>query len=268
MVYAADFGTGQERYPPVIDDFLYVCDDAYNRQQFIDMEMRMLRALDFDLGIPLSYRFLRRYAKVQACCLHRPGFVHRTLTVVGWAMSPMVRLLLRSVLVSSCRRLFTVRSYRHADTCLQCARIEMPMLVYSALVSRCRRLFTVRWYRDVSACLQCARIEMSMLVCSALVSRCRLFTGRSYRDADADAGSLHPGDVAAGLLDEPAAGQQAGRGVAAARSHHEARVRLGEPTQLLRQNAVYSPKHLSLAVEQKIHKLCFRCADGCACVQL
>ena len=77
MVYAADFGTGQERYPPVIDDFLYVCDDAYNRQQFIDMEMRMLRALDFDLGIPLSYRFLRRYAKVHAACI---GFVDRAVT--------------------------------------------------------------------------------------------------------------------------------------------------------------------------------------------
>ena len=138
----------------MIDDFLYVCDDAYNRQQFIDMEMRMLRALDFDLGIPLSYRFLRRYAKVQACCLHRPGFVHRTLTVVGWAMSPMVRLLLRSVLVSSCRRLFTVRSYRHAGASLQCARIDMLTLVYSELVSRYRRLLIVRSCRRAEACLQ------------------------------------------------------------------------------------------------------------------
>ena len=28
------------------------------------MEMRMLRTLEFDLGMPLSYRFLRRFAKV------------------------------------------------------------------------------------------------------------------------------------------------------------------------------------------------------------
>ena len=79
---------------------------------------------------------------------------------------------------------FTVRSYRLAVACSQCARIELPTLAYSALVSICRRLFTVRWYRDVSACLQCALIEMPMLVYSALVSTCqRLFTGRSYRHA-------------------------------------------------------------------------------------
>ncbi|XP_022093413.1 G2/mitotic-specific cyclin-B3-like isoform X2 [Acanthaster planci] len=55
-----------ERCPPALDDFKYICDDAYERQQFIDMEMAILALLDFDLGIPLSYRFLRRYAK----CAH------------------------------------------------------------------------------------------------------------------------------------------------------------------------------------------------------
>lgn len=56
----------QERCPPLIEDFLYICDDAYNRKQFIEMEQLVLKAVDFDLGIPLSYRFLRRYAKVKA----------------------------------------------------------------------------------------------------------------------------------------------------------------------------------------------------------
>lgn len=54
-----------ERCPPALDDFIYICDDAYDRQQFIDMEMELLRQVDFNLGLPLSYRFLRRYAK---CC--------------------------------------------------------------------------------------------------------------------------------------------------------------------------------------------------------
>lgn len=30
------------------------------------MEERMLRALKFDIGVPLSYRFLRRYARVSS----------------------------------------------------------------------------------------------------------------------------------------------------------------------------------------------------------
>ncbi|CAH1780703.1 unnamed protein product [Owenia fusiformis] len=52
-----------ERCPPCLDDFLYICDDAYNREELLEMERDILRVINFDLGIPLSYRFLRRYAK-------------------------------------------------------------------------------------------------------------------------------------------------------------------------------------------------------------
>ncbi|GFO31986.1 G2/mitotic-specific cyclin-b3 [Plakobranchus ocellatus] len=53
-----------ERCPPLIEDFTYICDNAFDRAQFIEMEMEVLRKVDFDLGIPISYRFLRRYAKI------------------------------------------------------------------------------------------------------------------------------------------------------------------------------------------------------------
>jgi len=52
-----------ERTPPYIDDFLYICDDAYNKAQIIAFEMKMLHTVGFDLGVPLSYRYLRRYAR-------------------------------------------------------------------------------------------------------------------------------------------------------------------------------------------------------------
>lgn len=52
-----------ERIPPMIDDFLYICDGAYSQRELIRMEMSVLKVIDFDLGIPLSYRFLRRYAR-------------------------------------------------------------------------------------------------------------------------------------------------------------------------------------------------------------
>jgi len=47
----------------VIDDFCYICDDAYSQKEVIAMEEKMLRVLKFDIGMPLSYRFLRRYAR-------------------------------------------------------------------------------------------------------------------------------------------------------------------------------------------------------------
>ncbi|XP_076835925.1 G2/mitotic-specific cyclin-B3-like [Brachyhypopomus gauderio] len=61
MFIAAKF---EEQCPPSIDDFLYICDDAYKKQEFIVMERNILQGLQFDINIPVPYRFLRRYAKV------------------------------------------------------------------------------------------------------------------------------------------------------------------------------------------------------------
>lgn len=54
----------EERCPPPIDDFLYVCNESFTRDQMLIMERGILRTVGFDLGYPLAYRFLRRYAKV------------------------------------------------------------------------------------------------------------------------------------------------------------------------------------------------------------
>jgi len=59
-----------ERIPPMVDDFLYVCDDAYSRDQLMKMERKMLMVVGFDVGYPLTYRFLRRYGR--GCKLTMP----------------------------------------------------------------------------------------------------------------------------------------------------------------------------------------------------
>lgn len=54
----------QERIQPLVSDFLFICDGAYKQPELIRMEMEVFRVIGYDLGIPLSYRFLRRYARV------------------------------------------------------------------------------------------------------------------------------------------------------------------------------------------------------------
>ena len=49
--------------PPIIDDFVYVSDNAYDRNDLIRMEIDILKTVQFDIGVPLSYTFLRRYSK-------------------------------------------------------------------------------------------------------------------------------------------------------------------------------------------------------------
>jgi len=54
----------EERYPPPLDDFVFICDDAYVANDFIKTELDILDALNYSLGIPISYRFLRRFSRV------------------------------------------------------------------------------------------------------------------------------------------------------------------------------------------------------------
>ncbi|KAM7076220.1 G2/mitotic-specific cyclin-B1 [Ciconia maguari] len=54
----------EEMFPPHIGDFAYVTDNTYTKFQICQMEMKILRALDFGLSRPLPPHFLRRASKI------------------------------------------------------------------------------------------------------------------------------------------------------------------------------------------------------------
>lgn len=49
--------------PPEISDFVYVTDDTYSKEEILRMEMKVFKALEFQLCKPLPIHFLRRFAK-------------------------------------------------------------------------------------------------------------------------------------------------------------------------------------------------------------
>ncbi len=53
----------EEMYTPEIHDFVFMSDKAYTKKEILRMELRILKALDFNLGRPLPLHFLRRYTK-------------------------------------------------------------------------------------------------------------------------------------------------------------------------------------------------------------
>lgn len=53
----------EEMYSPDIHDFVFMSDKAYTKKDILEMELRILKALDFNLGRPLPLHFLRRYTK-------------------------------------------------------------------------------------------------------------------------------------------------------------------------------------------------------------
>ncbi|XP_028626687.1 G2/mitotic-specific cyclin-B3 [Grammomys surdaster] len=52
----------EESYPPSLKEFLYICEDVYQKSDMVSLERSILKTLNFDINIPTAYNFLRRYA--------------------------------------------------------------------------------------------------------------------------------------------------------------------------------------------------------------
>ena len=53
----------EEIYPPEIKDFVYITDNAYNKKEVLDMEIEMLKTLNYNITFPTQYKFLEFYKK-------------------------------------------------------------------------------------------------------------------------------------------------------------------------------------------------------------
>mmetsp|Transcript_36163 Transcript_36163/g.73825 ORF Transcript_36163/g.73825 Transcript_36163/m.73825 type:complete len:390 (-) Transcript_36163:365-1534(-) len=53
----------EEIYPPELRDLVYICDRAYSRNEILEMEEVILKALEYQITIPSAHAFLVRYLK-------------------------------------------------------------------------------------------------------------------------------------------------------------------------------------------------------------
>ena len=54
----------EEIYPPLLKDFVFISDNSCSAEDILDMEKKILFALDFDITLTTSYRFLERFSKL------------------------------------------------------------------------------------------------------------------------------------------------------------------------------------------------------------
>ena len=63
----------EEIYAPEIKDFAYITDNSYSKEEILDMEYRILKALGFGLSAPSAYRFFE-HASVKADSCQKTKF--------------------------------------------------------------------------------------------------------------------------------------------------------------------------------------------------
>ena len=54
----------EDIYPPPIQDFIYITDNAYTQKDILNMEYDILKKLDFNVTTPSAWVFLNRFSKL------------------------------------------------------------------------------------------------------------------------------------------------------------------------------------------------------------
>lgn len=54
----------EEIHPPVVEDFIYISDDTYSREQILKMEFMVLSALHFEIEQPTAFRIMERFLQL------------------------------------------------------------------------------------------------------------------------------------------------------------------------------------------------------------
>ncbi|KAL5247144.1 hypothetical protein ACHWQZ_G019115 [Mnemiopsis leidyi] len=107
----------EERYPPPLEDFIFVCDRAYTEDQILKMERVLCAELEYEVYMPLSYSFLRRFGK----CVNADM---RLLTIGRYALELSLQeyqyVTYRPSLLAAAALLFAMRKSGNTDWDVTC----------------------------------------------------------------------------------------------------------------------------------------------------
>ena len=125
-----------EIYPPTIDDFVYISDHTYDKEQVLDMERAVLTTLRFQLTTPTAWEFGRRLGRDCAqgeveqalmdflleAFVQEPAFLHHRPSVVAASAAYLAMSTMRKKTQGEVARLVQQHSayeYRELKTCVQ-----------------------------------------------------------------------------------------------------------------------------------------------------
>lgn len=62
--------------PPAAEDYVYLCESTYRKEDIIGMEIKMLKVLEYNLAAPTEKTFLRRYQRAAGASLNDQPTLH------------------------------------------------------------------------------------------------------------------------------------------------------------------------------------------------
>ncbi|OMJ89348.1 hypothetical protein SteCoe_8553 [Stentor coeruleus] len=57
----------EDIYPPEIKDLVYITDNAFTKKEILQMEIEILKKLEYNITVPSAFRFLERLSRVVRC---------------------------------------------------------------------------------------------------------------------------------------------------------------------------------------------------------
>ena len=158
----------EEIYPPLLNDFLYITDQAYTADQLLKMEIDMLGTLGFGVTVPSALRFLERWGKLVAL-EERNMFLGKYLTELALVEYHMIKykpsvlalaavyLTMKIVKADSTKSCRMIRAAKCADAEVKACARELLCLFQNA---NTHTLVSVREKYSRRECLEAAKIKI------------------------------------------------------------------------------------------------------------
>jgi len=135
----------EEIYPPLLKDFEFITDNSCPAEQILDMEKKILTAIDFDLQLTSSYRFLERFSK-QAVLDKLSFFLAQYMLELGLLDSKMNQF---SASLQAIAAIYTARKYlkfynnhkSNEEIPALIAEYELGNLYTTSMVKTCAKCF-------------------------------------------------------------------------------------------------------------------------------
>lgn len=188
MLIAAKY---EEIYAPEVQDFVYVSDHAYSREQIIAMESIMLTTLEFRITIPYSLRFMERIILLCECLFtwNDNGCIDTTNT----NEIPAFVLFVESIYYFLELTLQEYIFLSYLPSIIGCAAVSLALQLFQGRTWKTEQIqYTGYRYENIKYCVDNQIVLLKQKNCKNIAVRSKYSSSKHYLIAIRIHRALHP----------------------------------------------------------------------------